>query len=293
MKLRLFFIILLIPFVSSAQTFDWWKNLVNWDGTTHWWNYLTISPKYFGPNALTIPAINNGSIDSSSSLAVTGQLHFSKGDNTQNIILYGNYAPKNTRIAIEAQFIPKEWFRMSHAIKEQRKVYYLDYYDKSAVGDVIVNTTAQIFQKWRDHLQLAIRVGMRLPSGGGQGAARYADVPGYWIDLGGSVPWKNGEWKWVNMLGFYVWQTNHDDRLRQDDALLCGSGIEWNKNNLRIQNYFAAYFGYQENGDDPIVYRLYAEKRKNNMSWLLRFQQGLHDFRYSSVEAGAKFHLGK
>jgi hypothetical protein len=287
------FIALVFPFFSFAQTLDWWRNLVNWDGTTYYWKYLTISPKYFGPNALSIPQINNGSIDSVSSLGVTGNFHFSKGDNTQNLVLYGNYAPKNTRISVDAQFVPYERFKMSHAKKEERKVYYLNYYDKSTVGDVIINTTLQLFQKWRDHLQLALRVGMRLPSGGGQGAARYADVPGYWIDAGAAIPWQKGEWKWVSMIGFYVWQTNKDDRFRQDDALLCGTGLEWNKGNLRLQTNIAAYFGYQENGDDPIVYRISAEKRKSRITWILRFQQGLHDFSYTSVEAGAKFHVGK
>ena len=293
MKYRLLIISLIFPFLASSQTFDWWKNLVHWDGTTDWWKYLTISPKYFGPNALTIPMINNGSIDTTSYLGVSGNFHFSKGDNTQNIMLYGNYAPRNTKISIDVQFVPYEHFKMSHAKKEERKVYWENYYDKSTVGDVIVNTTVQLFEKWRKHVQLAVRVGVRMPSGGGQGAARYADVPGYWIDLGGAVPWNNGQWKWMSMLGFYVWQTNFSNRLRQDDAVLCGTGFEWNKNNLRLQTYVAAYFGYQENGDDPIVYRINAEKRSGRTIWLLRFQQGLEDFNYSSFEAGAKFRLGK
>jgi hypothetical protein len=293
MKIRLLVLVLCFPFCSMGQTFDWWKNLVNWDGTTYWWNYLTISPKYLGPNALTIPAINNGSIDSSTHLGVTGNFHFSKGDNTQNIVLYGNYAPRNTRISIDAQFVPYERFRMSHAVKEQRKVYYKDYYDKATVGDVVVNTTIQLFQNWRSRFQLALRVGMRMPSGGSQGAARYADVPGYWIDLGGALPWKQGQWKWINMLGFFVWQTNKDDRFKQDDALLCGTGLEFNKNGFRMQHYLAAYFGYQENGDDPVVYRFNVEKKVNKRSWIFRYQQGLQDFNYSSFELGAKFYLGK
>src|SRR5262245_26055835 len=147
MKSRLVILTLILPFFASSQTFDWWKNLVHWDGTTFWWKYLTLSAKYLGPNALTIPAMNNGSIDSSTYLGITGNLHFSKGDNTQNLVLYGNYAPAHTRIAVDAQFVPREWFQMSHAIKEERKVYYLDYYDKSTTGDVIVNTTIQLFEK--------------------------------------------------------------------------------------------------------------------------------------------------
>ena len=59
MKYRVLIFVLLVPLFATAQTFDWWKNLVHWDGTTYWWKYLTMSPKYFGPNAIPVPAINN------------------------------------------------------------------------------------------------------------------------------------------------------------------------------------------------------------------------------------------
>lgn len=270
----------------SAQDFDWWKNNVNWDGTTHWWKYLTISPKYFGPNALTVPAINNGSADSTTSLSISGNFHFSKGDNTQNMTLYGNFTTKQNTISVDAQFIPYERFQMSHEKKTERKVYYKNYYDKETVGDVVVNTTIQLFQKWRENFQLALRVGVRMPAGGAQGAARYADVPGYWVDFGGAVPFKDHEWKWMSMLGFLVWQTNEDNDLRQDDAFLFGSGLEWNRKNIRMQAYGAGYLGYKNNGDKPVVLRLNFEKKKKHHVLLLRLQQGVHDFSYFSVEAG-------
>ena len=285
-KWFLFFTIFFFGCVS-AQTFDWWKNNVNWDGTTNWWKYLITSPKFFGPNAFTVPAINNGSADSIIYLATTANLHFSKGDNTQNIMLYGNLTTKKNTISVDAQFVPYERFTMSHEKKTERKVYYQNYNDKHTVGDVMVNTTIQLFEKWRNNFQLAMRVGIRMPSGGGQGAARYADVPSYWIDLGGALPLKNPEWKWLNMVGFFVWQTNDDD-LRQDDAFLFGSGVEWNHHNFRLQGYGAGYVGYKDNGDKPVVFRVNFEKRRKSLVYIFRFQQGLHDFEYSSFEMGAK-----
>src|SRR5688572_14967738 len=108
MRRRLLSLLLLFPVVASSQTFDWWKNLVNWDGTSHWSTYLTTSPKYFGPNAFSIPQINNGAVDSVRSLGITGNFHFSKGDNTQNLMLYGNYSSKDNAISVDAQFVPYE-----------------------------------------------------------------------------------------------------------------------------------------------------------------------------------------
>ena len=279
---------LFICFQLSAQSFDWWKNNVNWDGTTYWWKYLITSPKFFGPNAFTVPAINNGSIDSITSLAATANFHFSKGDKTQNIMLYGNLTTKRNTISVDAQFVPYERFTVTHETKTERRVYYKNYYDKTTVGDVIVNTNIQLFEKWRPHVQLALRVGVRMPSGGGQGSARYADVPGYWIDLGGAIPFNNPEWKWTGMLGFLVWQTNDDD-LRQDDSFLFGSGIEWNHNGFRLQGYGAGYIGYKNNGDKPIVLRVNFEKKKNRGVYLFRLQQGVNDFSYFTLETGYRY----
>lgn len=278
--------------VISAQDFDWWKNNVHWDGVTNWYNYLIISPKYFGPNALPVPAINNGSIDSLTSLGATLNFHFSNGDNTQNAMLYGNYTTKNNTISIDAQFVPFEIFQMTKTKKEERRVYYTEYYKKNTVGDVIVNTNVQLLNQLKKNIFLTLRVGVRMPSGGAQGAVRYTDGPGYWIDLGWGKSFRNINFKWIGMVGFMAWQTN-DVKNRQDDAIVFGSGIEWNHSGMRVQSYIAGYAGYINNGDVPVVFRLNFDKRKKNIIYLLHFQQGLHDFEYSSIETGAKFILGK
>jgi hypothetical protein len=289
MRRCLFLLVLLFPLYSSAQTFDWWRNLVNWDGVSHWSTYQIVSPKYFGPNALSVPMINNGSVDSVVSLGLTGNFHFSDGDNTQNVMLYGNYTTKSNTISVDAQFVPYERFQVSHAKKEERRVYYKDYYTKSTAGDVVVSTTVQLFERWRrKNVHTAMRVGIRMPSGGALGAARYADVPAYWIDAGMSLVMKNNPaWKWMTMLGFLVWQTNDDD-LKQNDAFLFGTGVEWNYRGFRLQAYGAGFIGYKENGDKPVVARLNLEKAKKRLVYLLRLQQGLNDFDYFTVETGAR-----
>lgn len=270
-----------------GQSFEWWRDNVNWDGSTHWWKYLTVSPKYFGPNALSVPQMNNGSADSLVSLGASAAVHFMEGDHTQNLVLYGNYTTRNNSISIDAQFIPHERFQVSHELKTERKVYYQDYHRKSTTGDVVVNTVFQVFPRWRERVQLAMRVGVRMPSGGGLGAARYADVPAYWIDAGASFVFRGTGWKWNHMMGFLVWQTNEDD-LRQNDAFLFGTGPEFNRGGFRFQLHAAGYLGYKENGDKPIVVRTNLERMRKKMVYFLRLQQGLHDFSYFTAEAGAR-----
>lgn len=279
-------------FTSFSQTASWWENNVQWDGVTHWSRYILIDPKYMGPNALTVPHINNGSIDSLRSAGISGHFHFMKGDNTQNIILNGNYATRDKSISVEVTYIPYEHFEMSHAIKTERKTFYLDYNKKHAAGDVLASTTIQPFQRIKDKLQFAVRLGMRMPAGTLLTMARYGDVPAYWIDGGFGIPFKNRNWKWIGMGGFFVWQLNLD-KFRQNDAILFGTGFEFNKNGFRFQSYVGGFSGYRDSGDRPTLARVNLEKRKKNKLFLLRLQQGLHDFKYFSAETGMKFIFAK
>jgi len=274
---------------SNSQTFGWWAQVVNWDGVTHWSRYMITQPAYQGPNALPVPRIGNGSIDSSFSVSATGSFHFSEGDNTQNITLYANYCLVKDVIAFDASWVPYEHFTMSHAIKEKRHVFSHFYYDQEAAGEVQLNTTIQLLNKWRKDLQLALRVGYRFPAGSGFGTARYTDGPGYYSDLSFGKSFNNSSLKWIGMLGFYSWQIISDHH-RQDDAFLFGGGAEWNTKTLRLQTYIAGYLGYLRNsGDKPIVFRTTLEKKLKRWSLLFGFQQGLHDFKYSSGELGTKY----
>lgn len=283
---------IVLPVFSFSQTLEWWRDNVGWNGSTHWSKYIIISPKYLGPNALSVPLINNGSIDSFSSAGVTANAHFSNGDNTQNFMVYGNYTTKNNTIAVDLQYVPYERFQMSHAVKTERHVYYKNYNDSHTVGDFVVNTTMQLFPKWRDKAQLALRLGFRMPAGRHMAAARYGDVPSYWIDMGGAFPFKNSKLKLLGMAGFFVWQTNVDN-FRQDDAILFGSGLEWNDRTLKMQVYATGYSGYKNNGDRPTLLRFALEKKIRKQIYIFRVQQGLHDFNYLSFEAGTRFILNR
>jgi hypothetical protein len=288
--MRRLFIIILLSFAQargSAQTLNWW------DGITSWKRYLIFSAGYMGPNGLPVPEISNGSIDSVTAAGVTGNFHFSDGDRTQNIKLIVNYCIVKNIISVDLSYIPSEWFQTSRAIKEKRHVYYTSYYEKYEAGDVYMNVNLQLLNKLRKHIQLAFRMGYRFPTGSITGAARYTDSPGYFFDISCGKPLApGGHWKLLAMFGFYVWQTNLDIHF-QDDAYLFGAGLEYNKNNWRWQLNSCAYLGYMRNGDKPVVIRFGTEKKIKNITGIFRFQQGLHDFKYSSLEAGAKFHLGK
>lgn len=274
---------------TRAQSLEWWAETVKWDGVSPWSNYIIYQPAYLGPNALPVPALGNGNIDSSLSVASGINFHFSPGDKTQNITLYGNYCLVKDVISFDISWVPYERFNMDHSTKEKRHVFSEKYYDKHTSGDIHLNTNIRLLKRWQNFVQLAMRIGYRFPSGS-ISSARYSDGPGYYFDVSFGKP-LNREVKLIGMAGFYVWQLEKEN-FKQNDAFLCGSGFELNKNNWRVQSYLAGYFGYMENsGDKPLVFRANIEKKFKKSGMFLKFQRGLHDFGYTSTEAGARFYL--
>jgi hypothetical protein len=290
-KYFLIIMVLLAEHVQS-QDFNWWAKLVDWDGVTPWQRYIKTNPAYMGANALPVPFITNGSIDSVNSIGITTNFHFSKGDNTQNLAVYGNYCLVKDVISFDFYWVPYERFQMSHAIKEERHVFSHYYYENSAQGEIHLNTNIQLLRKLRDHVHLALRIGYRLPTSNGLGSARFTDAPGYYFDLSAAKPFnRESRWKLIGMTGLYVWQTNLDGR-RQNDAFLFGGGIEWNPSRWHIQLYGSGYLGYMDDmGDKPVLVRAGIERKGKRWNQLLRFQQGISNFDYSSIEAGLRYNF--
>lgn len=282
------FLLLSTAYVKS-QTLAQWSQLVQWDGVSHWSRYLKTFPAYQGPNALPVPRIGNGLIDSTFFISAGGSFHFSNGDNTQNYTVYANYCLVKELIAVDIYWVPGEYYQLTHAMKEERRIYPQFYYDKKGEGELHLNANIQLLKRWKKYINLKGRMGYRFPSGSGFGAARDIDAPGYYFDLSFGKPIRRSGFTFVGMLGFYSWHIE-SDRNNQDDAFLFGGGLQWEKNSWRLETNLAGYIGYlEDSGDKPTVFRFNAEKRIKKFSLLFGFQQGLHDFDYSTGEIAVKY----
>jgi hypothetical protein len=287
---KLFFVATIFGCISAqAQSFGWWANNVGWDGVTPWPRYMILSPGYQGPNSLPVPNLTNGTIDSTYSFTLSGMFHFSKGDNTQNLKITANYCVLKDHLSFDAIWVPVEWFKVSHEVKTERHVFDYFYYDNSAQGDLLLNTNLQLLNRWRKHIHLAFRLGYRFPTSSGLGAARFTDKPGYYFDLSAGKPLSyKSNWKLSGMIGFYSWERNSDHYF-QDDCILFGAGIEWNHNNWKWELNSCGYWGYINNRDHPVVIRSGLEKKLKHVSIDLKLQQGVRDFKYSTIETGIKY----
>lgn len=270
-----------------AQDDQWWIRNVNWDGFSHWSKYIKYNPSNLGPNALPVPSLSNGRIDSLNSFSFSTMYHSMKGDQTANLALRGNYVLVKDRISVDAFWVPVEVFNVTHALKEQRKIFYYVYYQNTAMGDLHINFNINLLNKIKDKVQLRLRTGYRYATSTQPAAARMTDAPGYYFDFSASRKFhKQSNWKYAAMIGLYVWQLPTG---LQNDAVLFGAGVEYNKNRFQLQNNITGYLGYFNNGDRPIVYRLRAGNNKKGMNWFAQFQQGIHDFKYTTGEIGGRF----
>ena len=286
-RLVCFLFLVLQGWCIQAQSFEWWARNVNWDGISPWNKYIVYNAANLGPNALPVPRLSNGRIDSLNSFALTTMYHSMKGDQTANFTLYGNYVLVNERISVDAFWVPFEVFNVTHQLKEQRKVVHHAYYKNTAIGDIHINFNINLLNKIKDKVQLSLRTGYRYANSTRYEAARMTNAPGYYFDLSASRKFRpDSKWIYTAMAGMYVWQFPLG---LQDDAFLFGAGVEYNNKQFQLQSNITGYLGYFKNGDRPIVYRLRAGSNKKGINWLAQFQQGLHDFKYTTGEVGGRW----
>lgn len=291
-KLAVIFLLYHCSNSISAQGYQWWADNVHWDGITYWKKYIIYSPYYLGPNALPVPSLLNGKIDSLHSIAVSANIHTMKGDFTVNPALYASYVLVKDVISFDFYIVPYEVFHMSHELKTERRTFYIYYYSKEARGDLIVNTKIQLLKKLQPHFNVMFRAGYRFPTSSNYALARYTDAPGYNFDFNASKTLNRKKNLFVKgMLGFYSWQLN-EDLYEQNDAFLFGLGMEGHFKKWIVDFYTAGYLGYlKQKRDKPVVVRMGLQYRLKNSSLFFNAQQGVRDFRYLSIESGYRYFL--
>lgn len=287
-----FFIALLLSSSLLAQDFQWWANSVGWDGVSSWRKYIIYSPYYLGPNALPVPSVAAGRVDSVHSIGISGNSHFMKGDITFNPSIHATFVLVKDVISFDLYNVPFEYFDQSHTLKTERHVYYYYYHSHKAHGDINLNTKIQLFKRLQPKINLMLRMGYRFATSTNYAAARYTDAPGYCFDINTGIPFgKNKKWLFKAMAGLYTWQVN-EERYEQNDAFLFGAGTEYHHRNFGFEFSAAGYLGYlKQRKDKPVVLRMGLEQKLKHSLVLLKFQQGIHDFKYSSLELGLKYFL--
>jgi len=262
----------------------------------HWSDLVVMSSRYMGPNALPVPDIRTGKINSHWELTTGFDYQFFKYDKTVDFFAKMNIPLVKNIVSLEFYGVVVEYFKMDTILKQERNTF--DYEWKNyAFGDL---NFATIIQLLKDHDKLpdiSLRLNCRTASGTNLRAARYTDMPGYFFDLsfGKKIELKEKVIKNINiysMLGFYVWQTN-SVKHRQNDAFLYGIGADINFSKIELSNSFGGYIGYIGNGDKPMVYRIHVMYKTKNIYYKIGWQAGINDVLYNSFTLSLVFNFDK
>lgn len=271
-------IILFVSVVSSVQADDWWEKR----------QFLTYSPRYFGPNAFPYPELMGGKLPSRWEVELRGEYHTMKGDQTEDIFARVYIPIAKGKAAINASWTIAEWYKTSEAVRDERHAVDV----KSPIGchgDILLNFYYQVWssEKWLDIIASA---NLKTASGNRLCDARYTDAVSYWFDVNfGRNLWesynKQFNVRLEGLLGFYCWMTNLEMN-RQNDAFLYGTALSAKCRNFTAKLDYVGFKGYLKNGDRPMLLRarLAYEVKKNIISF--RYRHGLQDFQYDTFSLG-------
>ena len=287
-------IILLNKFPCSAQEdFTWWVQKHNWDGVTPWNQYMTISSAFLGPNALPVPEIKNGLVDSSASVNISFDHFENKGDKTQDVFLKGTLPLFNNKISIDLAAVPLEWYEMDTVTRDLRAVRTRSG-KGSAGGDIYLSTCVQIVKNKTKLPDILLRITLRTASGTHLRDARFTDAPGYNVDLsfGKSIYTTKSvrEIRFFADAGLYTYQT-YDLQNLQNDCLLYGVGLTLNSKKLSWTNSLGGYSGYLNNGDKPMIFRSELRLVNKMNDWSVGYEYGMHDYSYQKFRVTYIFHI--
>lgn len=294
--IRITFILLALPLWLSgqAQQYDWWVEKHDWDGVTHWSDYMKFSPGYMGPNALPVPRLERGMIDSTSRLDISARTHWSRGDDTQDLLLRYQHAFIPGRIAVAAEWMAVEHYVTDTTTRDERFSRERDGKGISA-GDLNISTMFRLLPEEGRRWGVVFRVNLRTASGDNLKGARHTDAPGYHFDL------STGRWFTLSATtrlrlhataGFLAYQTNRNDYY-QNDCLLYGGGILLSHHRLTVGTELAGYSGYLHMKDDPLLWRTHVALSGRGVEHRLMVQQGLNDWMWTSVAYTASIVVGK
>ena len=270
---------------DSDTGWDWWNELHGWEaGDPGWRNWMKITPGYMGPNALPVPDVKRGILDSMTEMEITASNHFSAGDPTQDISGRVFIPFAKNKIAVEMYGVVFEHYSFSTEIRDERIARDKDG-KGTAIGDFYFSTLIQLV-KDRKFPNTLFRFAAKTASGNQLEAARYTDSPGYFFDLSFSKDIgksETGLFRPFGLFGFYSWQTNDELNL-QNDAFMYALGGDYIKNSNLWSVSWSGYSGYKNERDRPMQLNFEWRKDFKKCAVRVRYLYGLRDWEYQTIK---------
>ncbi len=250
-----------------------------------------IAPAHFGPHALPIPDMLDGTVAGELRLELSADYYHSfRGDKTIAPFAKINVPLYPTWVNLTVWMPIMEFYQNSDNSTLRPESNPNGKRGKEA-GDVYVTTDMQVLKQTRKRPDITLRVGLKTASGGSYKDARFTDSPGYWFDatVAKSITFNHPFWhelRFAGSAGFLCWQVG--DAL-QNDAYMYGLQAKLRTEYFSTSVTWGGYTGWIRNGDAPMS--LKAEVRGNIKKWepFVGYQYGMRDFPYHQVRVGVAY----
>ena len=262
-------------------------------GVNGWVPLMVVAPKYFGPNALPVAESMFASVDTLSDFELRAVKQDATGDRTRNLYARFNFVILPKVISVEFSAMAIEHYEMSVA----RRIYVNAWHGKgkgTTTGDIGVTTAIQVVRN-KKFPDVALRLNFRTVGGEMLEDARYCDAPGYFFDATFGKDFKLN-FSFLEKIrpyvsgGFYCWQTYKFKHI-QDDAPMGNAGINLYAKKIRLNAETAGYYGYENTGDRPLLFRTNLNYDTKKVTYRIGFEEGLHDYDFTTFYIGAAYHF--
>lgn len=250
-----------------------------------------VSPLYFGPNALPVPDMLDGTVSERFYAEIDMDVHKGfYGDMTETIFAKVNIPLFTPRVNLSLWMPVVEFYRnttesFSHFQPEQRRL------KGSQVGNVYVSADIHVFKEKRIVPDVAIRAAIITASGDGDEYSRYYDAPGYFFDaaIAKSVQFRHGFWRSLRGVvsgGFLCWQVTKNT---QDDAFMYGLKAIVATRLFDVSFAWQGYSGWKENGDKPMVIKTDLVVPIKHFRPLVAYEYGIRDYPFHHFRIGVGY----
>ncbi len=256
---------------------------------------VNYSPKYFGPNALPVPAFTDATIPANTTARLSGDYYFGFGDNTRNFLFTVEVPLLPKFVSLKVWTTLLEHYTTTSAVLQQRNA--TDLRTKgSASGDIYVQTRMLLLKEKPHAPSIILNSTLKTASGTEFDVRRYYDTPGYYFDveIGKSVIFNSNsilsEIRAVVNAGFLCWETTNS---MQNDAPMYGAKVILRAKNWEIENALAGYWGWMRNGDNPLVYTAQITHKAKTINSFAQYQYGINDYPYHHLQLGIFVSIAK
>ncbi len=283
-RLSLLLSLLMVSNISLAQV-----DIVKPDLSTT----TKIAPDYFGPNALPIPDMLDGTTSSSTILDI-GADYFDghRGDKTYDLyfkLVVPLYSDR-INLTVWMQSIV-EYYQMSEESHEHSRLPDDIAYTGYETGDAYITTDIHLVEQSATRPDVTLRVGLKTALGYGFFKARYFDNPGYFFDTSVAKSFAlQGSFlediRLVGSFGFLCWQT---DNGRQNDAVMYGVQAKLRTKYFTLTESFGGYSGWERDGDCPMSIKSEIRTSFGRYEPYITHQYGLRDYPFTQYRLGVSY----